>query len=118
MWTGLNEDIGSWKMSAISAPRIDRISAPFGSSWARSTTAPPRSRPSGRWKWISPSTIRPGRSTMRRIDLAVMLLPQPLSPTIPSVAPGAISKLTPSTALTVPSSCVKYVFRFRTDSNG
>ena len=27
---GLNEDIGSWKMRAISAPRIARISGPFG----------------------------------------------------------------------------------------
>ena len=41
---------------------------------------------------------------MRRIDLAVMLLPQPLSPTMPSVRPGYRSKLAPSTALTVPSS--------------
>src|SRR4051794_10724624 len=114
LWTGLKEDIGSWKMSAISAPRIDRISAPFASSVARSTTAPV----AGRRKWISPSTIRPGRSTIRRIDRAVTLLPHPLSPTIPSVAPGATSKLTPSTARTVPSSCAKYVFRFRTDRSG
>src|SRR5205085_8370528 len=49
---------------------------------------------------------------------AVTLLPHPLSPTMPSVAPGATSKLTPSTALTVPSSCVKYVFRFRTERRG
>jgi hypothetical protein len=38
VWTGLNDDIGSWKMSAISAPRIARISWPFGASFARSTT--------------------------------------------------------------------------------
>src|SRR5438046_1633230 len=62
--------------------------------------------------------IRPGRSTILKIDRAVTLLPQPLSPTIPSVARGATSKLTPSTALTVPSSCAKYVFRFRTDRSG
>src|SRR5262245_42485407 len=53
---------------------------------------------------------------MRRIDRAVTLLPHPLSPTIPSVAPCAMSKLTPSTAFTVPSSCAKYVLRLRTDS--
>jgi len=38
---------------------------------------------------------------------AVTLLPQPLSPTMPSVAPYWRSKLTPSTAFTVPSSWVK-----------
>src|SRR5262245_45384128 len=62
--------------------------------------------------------IRPGRSTIRRIDRAVTLLPQPLSPTIPRVAPGYRSKLTPSTAFTVPSSCAKYVFRSRTERSG
>ncbi len=44
VWTGLNEDMGSWKMSAISAPRIARISGPFGASFARSTTG-----------WLGPS---------------------------------------------------------------
>src|SRR4029450_3867948 len=58
--------------------------------------------------------IRPGRSTIPRIERAVTLLPQPLSPTMPRVAPGERSKLTPSTAFTVPSSCEKYVFRSRT----
>src|SRR4029453_14355560 len=62
--------------------------------------------------------MRPGRSTILKIDRAVMLLPHPLSPTTPSVAPGYRSKLTPSPARTVPSSCVKYVLRFRTDSSG
>src|SRR5882672_9929239 len=119
VWTGLNEDIGSWKMRAISAPRMDRISEPFGASFARSTTWPVSvSSGAGRRKRISPSTIQPGRSTIRRMDLAVTLLPQPLSPTIPSVAPGYKSKLTPSTAFTSPSSCGKYVFKFRTDSSG
>src|SRR6266446_7379959 len=46
-----------------------------------------------------------------------MLFPHPLSPTTPSVTPGYNSKLTPSTALTNPSSCRKYVFKFRTDNN-
>jgi len=51
------------------------------------------------------------------LDLAVTLFPHPLSPTTPNVTPGYKSKLTPSTAFTNPSSCGKYVFRFRTDSN-
>src|SRR5262245_11067961 len=116
--TGLNEDIGSWKISAISAPRIERISEPFESSRARSTVAPWPPLAAGRRKWISPSTIRPGRSTIRKMDRAVTLLPQPLSPTIPSVAPGSRSRLTPSTAFTVPSSWAKYVFRLRTERSG
>src|SRR4030095_9606262 len=99
VWTGLNEDIGSWKISAISAPRIDRISGPFGDSFARSTMRPSSGRP---------SPAGPRNS----------LLPRPLSPTMPSVAPGYRSRSTPSTAFTVPSSWEKYVFRFRTDRSG
>src|SRR5262245_34718567 len=118
VWTGLNEDIGSWKMSAISAPRMARTSSPFGASVARSTTGSAAAPPAGLRKRISPSTMRPGRSTILRIDRAVTLLPHPLSPTMPSVARGKRSKLTPSTALTVPSSWAKYVLRFRTDRSG
>src|SRR5262249_58194825 len=114
--TGLNEDIGSWKMSAISPPRIARISSPFGLSFVRSITVAAPPLRDARRNRISPSTIRPGRSTMRKIERAVTLLPQPLSPTMPSVPPGATSKLTPSTAFTRPSSCAKYVLSSRTES--
>ena len=48
---------------------------------------------------------------MRRMERAVTLLPQPLSPTMPSVRPAWSSKLAPSTALTIPSSAKKYVRR-------
>src|SRR5438094_8424288 len=105
-------------MSAISAPRIARISALLGSSFVRSTTSPGPPLAAGRRNRISPSTIRPGRSTILRMDRAVTLLPHPLSPTIPSVAPGVTSKLTPSTAFTNPSSCAKYVFKFLTERSG
>ena len=44
----------------------------------------------------------------------VTLLPQPDSPTIPSVFPRSTEKLTPSTALTTPSSVRKLVRRSRT----
>src|ERR671936_2169061 len=44
----------------------------------------------------------------------VTLLPEPDSPTIPSVSPFAIEKVTPSTALTIPSSVRKCVLRSRT----
>ena len=38
------------------------------------------------------------------IERAVTLLPEPDSPTMPSVSPAATVKLTPSTARTTPSS--------------
>ena len=63
-----------------------------------------RRRPSARRSRIWPASTRPGRSTIRRIERAVTLLPQPLSPTMPSVRPGSRSKETPSTARTMPSS--------------
>jgi len=60
-----------------------------------------------------PSTILPGGSWIRRkTDIAMMLLPQPLSPTTPNVAPGMSFRLTPSRARTVAFSRKKYVFRF------
>ncbi len=46
----------------------------------------------------------------------VTLLPQPDSPTMPRVCPFSTEKLTPSTALTMPSSVRKCVFRSRTSS--
>ena len=48
----------------------------------------------------------------------VTLLPQPLSPTMPSTWPGITSKLAPSTARTVPSSRPKVTCRSRTESSG
>src|SRR5207247_8218784 len=50
-------------------------------------------------------------------DLRVVL-PQPDSPTRPTVSPASTSRLTLSTALTQPCRTRKYVRRFRTDSNG
>ena len=44
----------------------------------------------------------------------VTLLPEPDSPTMPSVLPFSTWKLTPSTALTTPSSVRKWVLRSRT----
>src|SRR5690348_4879724 len=58
-------------------------------------------------------------SCSRRItDSAVTLLPEPDSPTRPSVSPGCTVKLTPSTARTTPASVSKYVRRSRTSSSG
>ncbi|MEZ4656687.1 MAG: hypothetical protein R2911_03875 [Caldilineaceae bacterium] len=50
-----------------------------------------------------PPTMRPGGFfTSRMTDMEVTLLPQPLSPTMPSVDLRPNDKLTPSTALTIP----------------
>ena len=50
-----------------------------------------------------------GLGTRRMIDRAVMLLPQPDSPTMPSVSPGRSSNDTPSTARTTPARVKKRV---------
>ena len=42
--------------------------------------------------------MRAGSSSSRISDSAVTLLPEPDSPTMPSVSPAATEKLTPSTA--------------------
>src|SRR5258707_12830668 len=55
---------------------------------------------------MSPLTIRPGGSITWRMARAVTDFPQPDSPTMHSVLPRGMLKLTPLTALTTPS-CVK-----------
>src|SRR5256884_7018804 len=104
-YTGLSEVIGSWKIIAISRPRISRISYSLSlvRSWPLNITLP--------------LTILPGRC--KRMTLrAVTDLPQPDSPTMPSVSPGVRSKETPSTAFTVPSLVEKTVCRSRTSRSG
>src|SRR5262245_11755064 len=88
---------------AIFLPRIAR-----SSDWCILS----RSRPSNR---TSP-VIRPplARPMMARL---VTLLPEPDSPTIPRVWPGSSEKLTPSTALTTPSSVSKWTLRSLTSSS-
>src|ERR1700733_8130048 len=67
---------------------------------------------------ISPPVMRPGGSINCRIARIVTLLPQPLSPTMPTTWLGNTSKLTPSTARTVPSSMRNDTRRSRTRSSG
>ena len=69
-----------------------RSARPFRRSTRTAWPPPTRNR-------ISPRVGRGARSTRR----AVVVFPQPLSPTRPSVSPFATSKLTPSTAATVPT---------------
>src|SRR5262245_53878706 len=96
--TGLSEVIGSWKIIEMSLPRNARICA---------SSSLTRSRPSSS---IEPPTMRPGGSGMSRItESAVMLLPQPDSPTIASVSRGRNVNERSSTALMIPSRVKKYV---------
>src|SRR5690606_4346780 len=104
--TGLRVVNGSWKIMAMRLPRQRRSSR---------SDLPARFSPNSR---ISPATMRPGCGTKPMMDRAVMLLPQPDSPTTPTVSPGYSWKLTPSTALTTPRSVKKCVRRFRTSRIG
>src|ERR1700761_348563 len=62
--------------------------------------------------------MRPGGSISCNTARMVTLLPQPLSPTMPTTWPGNTSKLTPSTARTVPSSMRNDTRRSRTRNSG
>src|SRR3954471_10432127 len=105
---GLSELIGSWKIIAMRSPRSSR---------RRSGGWRSRSSPSNR---ISPPAMRPGGcGTRPMIASAVTLLPQPDSPTSPSVGPASSERLTPSPArssVAGPSSA-KWTLRSLTSSN-
>src|SRR5512133_3549398 len=70
-------------------------------------------------KSASPRTMRPGGwGISPRIDIVLTLLPEPDSPTIPSVSPGKRSYEMPSTACTTPSSVVNSTTRSRIERSG
>src|SRR5262245_1585312 len=103
---GLSELIGSWKIIAMRSPRSARM---------RSAGSVRRSTPSNS-TW--PPAMRPGGcGTSPMIESALTLLPQPDSPTMPSVRPASSSKLTPSTARNSPASVAKCVLSSLTSSN-
>ena len=88
--TGLNAAMGSWGMRAISAAAelahllahgVELRQIDGGSSSSSEPEFACESR-------ISPSTMRPGGWIRRSTDLMVTLLPQPLSPTMPTTWPG------------------------------
>src|SRR2546421_6164713 len=58
---------------------------------------------------MRPPAIRPGGGTSCSRERPVILFPHPLSPTSPSVLPRGMLKLTPSTAVTSPSSVANWV---------
>src|SRR5262249_4899060 len=67
---------------------------------------------------IRPSAMVPPTGSRPMIDNAVMVLPQPDSPTIPSVSPGSTCRGTPSTGCTVPWRSLMLVCRFSICSTG
>ena len=87
---GFSDEYGSWKIICISR-RSALSSAPLMLAI---------SRPS--------NVIEPLVGSIRRISSrAVVDLPQPDSPTMPSVSPSRTSRSMPSTACTAPTCCVK-----------
>src|SRR5947208_16301712 len=97
--TGFRLVIGSWKIIAISLPRISR---------RRRGLAVSRSSP---FQSAVPEEIAVRFGFRPMIVRHVTLFPEPDSPTMPSVCPLSTVNETPSTARTTPSSVLKYVFR-------
>ncbi|KAG1476307.1 hypothetical protein G6F54_014175 [Rhizopus delemar] len=93
-WRGFSDEYGSWNTSC-SRRRLCR------------NEAPPRAVRSVPSKRMEPAVGSANRST----DSAVVVLPEPDSPTIANVRPRARSNDTPSTALTMPLRVKKCVFR-------
>ena len=102
--TGFRLVIGSWKIIAISRPRIPRSSS--SESWSRSR--PPKSA-------VPVGDAARARAGSRAARATVTLLPQPDSPTIPSVSPGAMSNEIPLTAWIVPREVQNSTRRSSTD---
>ena len=101
--TGSSALIGSWKIIAMRRPRMARMARVLHRA---------RSTPSN---MMEPS--RPARlfGSSRRIDRPVMVLPQPLSPTMPTRSPGAMSKSILRVACQTPCEVLKRMPRPRTD---
>ena len=93
--TGFRLVIGSWKIIAMSRPRMSRIS---------DSPSLIRSSPSNRT--LPPSILPAGLGSSRMIARLVTLLPQPDSPTRPRRSPRSSSNEMPLTAWISPS-CVR-----------
>ena len=104
--TGFSEVIGSWKIIAMSLPRIWRICASG------------RVRSSLPLSLIEPSILLELGGVSRMIDSAVTLLPEPDSPTTASVSCGLMSKeMLRTTGFQSPSTRNEVV-RFETERIG
>src|SRR5688500_3651122 len=104
--TGFGLVIGSWKIIAMSRPLILRSCLSFMFKRSRSSNV------------AVPPVTRPLRARIPRMASEVTLLPHPDSPTIPSVSPGAMSKVIPLTAWTVPRDVVNSTRRSSTVRSG
>ncbi len=104
--TGFSVADGSWKTMAISRPRTWRSSAGF---------SPTSSRPSS---LTEPEAMRPGGSIRPRIEKPVTLLPEPDSPTSPTISPASSENDTSLTARRGPRRVANSVERPSTASSG
>ena len=105
--TGLSEVMGSWKIIEMRLPRTARM---------RSSLACSRSSP---WNSTWPALMRPGGDGIRRKSAsAVMLLPQPDSPTTHRVSPACSAKSTPPSTRAVPRRVLNSTRRSRTSKRG
>src|SRR3954453_18290856 len=98
-------DSGSWKIIAMFLPRRVRLF---------SRPMPMRLSP---FNMISPETLAVPSLCSPMMPRLVTLLPEPDSPTMPSVLPRSTLNEMPLTALTRPSSVGKWIFRSRTSRN-
>ena len=89
--TGLRDMVGSWKIMDRPEPRSCLISASF----IFSTSFP--------LKKISPVGIRLLSDRIRKIDLTVVVFPQPVSPTMDTFSPASTVKFTPLRTFTIPA---------------
>ena len=109
---GSSDDMGSWKIMAMSSPRMRRMAR--GESVVRS-----RSRPSLPVNRMSPRTRADSSWSSSRISARPMVdFPEPDSPTRATISPGATVKLTSRTACTIPSGLWKRTSRPETSRIG
>ena len=104
--SGSRFDIGSWGTRPISFPRMVR---------SHDSSAPTRLRPSNH---TSPPSMRPFDGSSWLIAAAVVVLPEPDSPTMASVRPRWTSSDTSRTAGAQPPAVRNDTVRSRIASNG
>ncbi len=105
--TGVSDVIGSWNTMAMREPHSDFASPRVSVATSRPSTS---TRDPGRTMAFG------GRMFITALDRTD--LPEPDSPTIPSVRPGFTSRVTPSTARTGPRGVSNHTRRSATDSAG
>ena len=105
--TGFSDVIGSWKIIEMRRPRRSRNS----SGWSSSRSTPSKST-------LPPATWPAGLGRRPMIAREVTLLPQPDSPTTPTVSWAWTSKVTPRTAWTRPDEDENSTSRSRTERRG